>query len=158
MTLPPLSEATPALESVLVYNLVRTHAALAPLLDADLRQQAPITATQFNALLALQTRAEDGLTMGELGRQLVVSKSNVTGLVDRLERGGWARRFPATDRRATCVRITPAGAALLRQTAPAHAAALADLTAVLTDTEKEQLTHLLTKLRRALRHRRREAE
>lgn len=144
------------LESVLVYNLLRTHSALAPLLDSDLRS-SHLTAAQFNTLLILQNTGGSGLTMGELGQQLVVSKSNVTGLVDRLERTGWATRHQEPDRRAIRVRITPEGEALLQHAAPAHMHALAELTSCLTVREKTELSLLLTKLRRALRARRKAA-
>lgn len=146
-------QVSDTVESVLVYNLVRTHGVLAPLLDSDLRG-ARLTAAQFNALLVLRAADEAGLNMGELGKRLVVTKSNVTGLVDRLERRGWAVRRAETDRRAIRVRITPEGRKLLQEVEPSHAKALADLTSSLTHKEKTEMTRMLTKLRRALRERR----
>lgn len=151
----PFSFPSETTESVLVYNLVRTHGALAPLLDSDLRASR-LTAAQFNALLVLNSAGEDGLTMGELGQHLVVSKSNVTGLVDRLEGRGWAKRCPEMDRRAIRVRITETGSELLAEVAPSHAESLVELTGELAVEEKIELTRLLTKLRRALRSRRKE--
>ncbi len=142
-------------ESVLVYNLVRTHNVLAPLLDSDLRG-ARLTAAQFNALLALRAEGTEGLNMGELGRRLVVTKSNVTGLVDRLERRGWVIRRSGTDRRAIRVLITPEGKERLKAVEPAHAKVLAELTSALDGKEKAELVRLLTKLRRALRERKTE--
>jgi MarR family transcriptional regulator, 2-MHQ and catechol-resistance regulon repressor len=91
--------------SLLIYNLLRTHGYLAPYIDAGLREQ-DMTAAQFNALLALRAAGEEGLLMGDLGRRLMVTKSNVTGLVDRLERQGLVARAEHRDRRATVVRIT----------------------------------------------------
>jgi len=147
---PEPSFPSETIESVLVYNLVRTHGALAPLLDSDLRASR-LTAAQFNTLLVLRGTEGEGLTMGELGEQLVVTKSNVTGLVDRLERRGWVERRAETDRRATRVRITAEGEELLDAVAPSHAEALAELTNALTRKEKIELSRMLTKLRRALR-------
>ena len=141
------------MESVLVYSMVRTHGVLAPLLDSDLRG-ARLTAAQFNALLVLRAAEAAGLNMGELGKRLVVTKSNVTGLVDRLERRGWVVRCAEADRRAIRVRITPEGRKLLKEVEPSHAKALADLTSSLTQKEKTEMTRMLTKLRRALRERR----
>ena len=97
------------LDTMLVYNLLRTGSYLLPRVDADLRQQ-DLTAAQFNALLVLRTAGAGGLLMGEIGRRLVVTKSNVTGLVDRLERQGLVRRAERPDRRATVVRLTRGGA------------------------------------------------
>ncbi len=152
---PQASLPTKTIESVLVYNLMRTHGVLAPLLDSDLRSSR-LTAAQFNALWVLNSTGNDSLTMGELGKHLVVSKSNVTGLVDRLERGGWAVRCPGADRRAIRVKITEAGRTLLSDVAPSHAKLLVELTGALTVEEKIELTRLLTKLRRALRVHRKE--
>ena len=141
------------LDAILVYNLMLTQSRLAPFIGASLRREK-LTAAQFNTLLALRKAGEGGLRMHEIGRRLVVTKSNVTGLVDRLEKQGLAARSVHTDRRATVVRLTPAGAALLDQIIPQYAELLGDLTASLTGEEKETLVYLLTKLRKALRERR----
>ena len=50
-----------------------------------------ITAAQYNVLSALAA-AGDGMSQRELGDLLVVDRSNVTGLVDRMEKAGWVRR------------------------------------------------------------------
>jgi MarR family transcriptional regulator, organic hydroperoxide resistance regulator len=53
---------------------------------------------------------QDERPMGELGRLLDVDNSAVTGLVDRMEKGGLLRRVPGTsDRRQNLIAITPAG-------------------------------------------------
>jgi len=141
------------LDAVLVFNLQRTHNDLSPFLNAGLRARR-LTAAQFNALLALKTAGAGGLRMGEIGRRLVVTKSNVTGLVDRLERQGLVRRGGQSDRRATVAQLTAAGARLLAGAAPRHGERLAELTRCLTVREKRTLIRLLTKLRRELRLRR----
>ncbi len=143
------------LDAVLLFNLLRTHNHLAPFIDAELRRQR-LTAAQFNTLLVLRGAGPQGLLMGEIGRRLVVTKANVTGLIDRLEREGLAARGTHTDRRAIVVRLTRAGSRLLGRTAPRHARLLADLTACLTVREKRELVRLLTKVRRGLRQRRQE--
>lgn len=143
------------LDTMLVYSLLRTHSRLAPFVDAQLRERN-LTATQFNALLVLRAAGDEGLLMSEVGRRLVVTKSNVTGLVDRLERQGLVARAAHADRRATVVRLTAAGAELLAQTTPGHAERLAELAGCLTDKEKATLIQLHTKLRRELRRRLRE--
>jgi MarR family 2-MHQ and catechol resistance regulon transcriptional repressor len=145
------------LDTVLVFNLLRTHSYLNPFLDAGLRQDH-LTSSQLNALLVLRTAGADGLLMGEIGQKLVVTKSNVTGLVDRLERQGLVVRAEHHDRRATMVRLTQAGAELLERTAPRHAELLAELAGCLTGEEKQTLIRILTKLRRELRLRGRREE
>jgi len=144
------------LDTMLVFNLLRTHSYLGGFLDADLRRW-DLTAAQLNTLLVMRAAGAGGLRMGEIGRRLVVTRSNVTGLVDRLQRAGLVQRTAQADRRATLVRLTRAGAALLARSGPRHAEAMAELASCLTDREKRSLIRLLTKLRRGLRLRRKGA-
>ena len=144
------------LDTMLVHNLLRTHSHLSPFIDADLRRRN-LTSAQLNVLLALRSAGADGLLMGQIGDRLVVTRSNVTGLIDRLERQGLVTRASHRDRRATVVRLTEAGEALLERTTPRHAEVLAELTGCFSSEEKQTLIRLLSKLRRELRHRRRGA-
>jgi len=145
------------LDTMVVFNLLRTHNYLSPFIDAGLRRQK-LTSAQLNTLLVLRAAEPDGLPMGEIGRKLVVTKSNVTGLIDRLERQGLVARSRRSDRRSTLVRLTPEGAELLDRTAPRHAELISELTSCLTEEEKRTLVRLLTRLRRELRRRRREGK
>lgn len=77
-----------------------------------------LSPSQFN-LLNLLTDHPDGRSQTELSRELITHRSNVTGLVDRLEqRGLVARRDMAGDRRAYRVVLTAAGTTLVRQILP----------------------------------------
>jgi DNA-binding MarR family transcriptional regulator len=76
--------------------------------------------SQFNILNLLRDKP-DGLSQVELSRQLIMHRSNVTGLVDRLEEKGWVRRREhPSDRRAYRVVLSPAGAALLKKITPEY--------------------------------------
>ena len=82
-----------------------------------------LSPSQFNILNLLHDQA-DGCSQIELSRQLIMHRSNVTGLVDRLETRGLLQRRPnPTDRRAFNVVITAAGIKLLRQIQPHYFAA-----------------------------------
>src|SRR5581483_926761 len=60
-----------------------------------------------------------GLSQSELGRQLLTHRSNVTGLVDRLEKRGLVQRQEVSgDRRAYRVVLTKQGASLLQSILP----------------------------------------
>ncbi len=135
---------------VLVHNLMQTTHALGSQLDTKLRG-GKVTAASFNALLALKNSGSEGLKMGELGDRLVVSKSNITGLVDRMESRGWVQRYSCSDRRVISVHITPSGLSVLDDLLPAYQNATESLTSCLSDHEKKQLSTLLTILRRGLR-------
>jgi DNA-binding MarR family transcriptional regulator len=73
-----------------------------------------ITQGGLRALLAIDP--EDPRPMRELARVLNCDASYVTGLVDDLERAGYAVRRPAaTDRRVKTVALTAAGKRALRK-------------------------------------------
>lgn len=74
--------------------------------------------SQFNILNVLAGRP-DGCTQVELSRELVTHRSNVTGLIVRLEKRGLVRRRDAlADRRAYRVTLTPAGQKLVTEILP----------------------------------------
>ena len=76
--------------------------------------------SQFNVLNLLRLNPA-GLSQTDLSRQLIMHRSNLTGLVDRLEKRGLvARREVAADRRAYSVVLTDAGARLLREILPRY--------------------------------------
>jgi len=77
-----------------------------------------LTGAQFNVLMLLENQSADGcLDQTRLGRLLVVNRSNITGLVDRMETARWVKRIAkAGDRRVKGVQITPAGRRLLKRT------------------------------------------
>ena len=82
-----------------------------------------LSPSQFNVLNLLCGRP-GGCTQSELSRSLIMHRSNVTGLVDRLEaRGLVQRRDSAKDRRAYRVIPTAAGKRLVRQILPRYHAA-----------------------------------
>jgi DNA-binding MarR family transcriptional regulator len=79
-----------------------------------------LSPSQFNVLNLLDSRPR-GLSQIELSRQLIMHRSNVTGLIDRLEsRGLVQRRDSAQDRRAFNLLLTPAGKKLIREIKPRY--------------------------------------
>jgi MarR family 2-MHQ and catechol resistance regulon transcriptional repressor len=79
-----------------------------------------LSPSQFNVLNLLHLNP-GGLSQTDLSRQLIMHRSNLTGLVDRLEKRGLvARREVAADRRAYSVVLTASGAMLLRDVLPRY--------------------------------------
>jgi MarR family transcriptional regulator, organic hydroperoxide resistance regulator len=77
-------------------------------LDQRLLSDAGITAVQSGALYYLLEN--DGCQSVELSRGLMLDKSAITGLIDRLECKGLVERRPSTnDRRSGNVYLTKAG-------------------------------------------------
>ena len=105
-----------------------------------------ITAAQYNVLSALAGEWE-GLSQRELGDVLVVDRSNVTGLVDRMEKAGWVRRAddPA-DRRIYRVKLTPVGRALWEKISPAYEAVVMQVVAGLNAGQAETTLATLMQL------------
>ena len=107
-----------------------------------------LTAAQFNVLNILAERPA-GLSQRELGDLLVVDRSNVTGLLDRLEKAGWVRRtdHPA-DRRIYQVLLTADGRRLWAAVAPRYAAAIRQVTRGMNPRRMRECSGLLRALYR----------
>jgi DNA-binding MarR family transcriptional regulator len=92
--------------------------------------------------------------MRDLGTQLDATPRNMTAIVDALEHAGLVVRQPhPTDRRATLVELSPAGARAAAQAIGPQLDSIADIFAELSPLEREQFAVLLTKLTRAIRAR-----
>ncbi len=77
-----------------------------------------LSPSQFNVLNLLREEP-DGLSQVDISRQLIMHRSNATGLIDRLEqRGLLQRRATPGDRRAYRVVLTPAARQLLARILP----------------------------------------
>lgn len=103
-----------------------------------------VTAVQYNVLNVLAASAE-GLSQRELGDILVVDRSNVTGLLDRLEKAGLVKRTDhPSDRRVYRVSLTAAGRRLWMKVQPLYFKVAAQVTAGLGE---QQLRDALTVLK-----------
>jgi DNA-binding MarR family transcriptional regulator len=82
-----------------------------------------LSPSQFN-VLNLLCEEPAGCSQTELSRRLIMHRSNVTGLVDRLEKRGLVvRRANPADRRAWFVLLAPPGRRLLNEILPVYYAA-----------------------------------
>jgi len=115
-----------------------------------LAEQFGTTLPRFDILAALD-RAEAGLNMGALGRALLVSNGNITGLVQTLVRDGDVTMAAAPgDRRTAIVTITPEGRARFLAMAAAHHGWIDDVFAGLSAAERTALMGLLNRLKGAI--------
>ena len=101
-------------------------------------------------LAALDRAGDPGLTMGEAAGMLMVSNGNVTGLAARLKADGLIESLPGPDRRVQRIRLTLTGRTRFAAMAAAHEHWIETLFAGLSDTEAEDLTHLLERTKRSL--------
>ncbi len=103
------------LEEEVLLNLARTAEHVSTRL-AGVLKRADLTITQYNALRILRGAGEEGLTCGEIGGRMVTRESDITRLLDRLEKRGLiTRERPKTNRRVVVTRITGEGLSLLAQ-------------------------------------------
>ncbi len=106
-----------------------------------------LTAAQFNILHQLSGKPE-GMSQSELSERLVVDRSNVTGLLDRMSKAGWIKRTDhPTDRRIYLIKVTPTGHKLWEKTLPMYEEAVNKIFKPLGRDEVEKATHLLNRLR-----------
>ncbi len=132
------------------YRSFRAVTAVEREISARLRERFGVTLARFD-LMSRLFAAPEGLTMGELTRQLLVSGGNTTGLVERLRREGLAgREVDALDRRIYRVRLTRAGRALFEEMAEEHEAWVNQIFEGLDPAEIRQATDLVDRLRRRL--------
>jgi DNA-binding MarR family transcriptional regulator len=115
-----------------------------------------LTDSQFNVLMILKYQSKDGrLNQAGLGRMLLVNRSNVTGLVDRMEQAGLVRRVvEPEDRRVNQVELTAEGALALERASQAYFERLEEVMSGLSPEQYHELSGMLEKVRRNL-HRRR---
>jgi DNA-binding MarR family transcriptional regulator len=103
-----------------------------------------VNRTDLHCLNAIENAG--GLTAGELAAEVGLTSGAVTGVVDRLERAGFARRVPdPADRRRVKVEVTPEFYARAKQIwGPLAADWEAALASGFTAAELARITEFLT--------------
>jgi MarR family 2-MHQ and catechol resistance regulon transcriptional repressor len=126
-------------------KLARSWNAVQATVIPALQKEFGITESQFGILEALYHLGP--LSQGQLCEKLLRSGSNVTTVVDNLERDKLVRRVrDEVDRRVQIVHITPRGEALIASCFPVHVAKVTDRISVLTKDEQRELGRLCKKL------------
>ena len=73
-----------------------------------------LTPGKFNILLAVKQGGDQGMSQVEVSKRLIVTPSNMTKLIDKLEKDRLVTRSPlAGDRRVNILKITAKGIKLL---------------------------------------------
>lgn len=101
---------------------ITTHATLIDLINRELTEADCIPLHWYDVLIELFEAPERRLRLHELARKVVLSRSGLTRLVDRLEAAGFLQRQPdPNDRRGFFAVITDEGIAALRKAWPVYA-------------------------------------
>jgi MarR family transcriptional regulator, 2-MHQ and catechol-resistance regulon repressor len=117
-------------------------------LMARLAERNTIGELTYSQFAVLETLYHLGpLTQGEISQKVLKSVSNMTTVIDNLERDGLVRRERyANDRRVIHVHLTEAGSGKLEAVLPGHVAALMEEFGILSAKEQETLSELCKKL------------
>lgn len=91
-------------------GLLRVHSALAKALDAELEAAHGLQLSSFEVLTYLAAAEEERMRMCDLASSILLSRSGLTRLVDRLARDGLIERVACpADARGAFAKLTPAG-------------------------------------------------
>ena len=102
-------------------GMLVTHSRVIAALDEELEREHGLALGSYEVLLHLAEAPEHSLRMGALADRLLLSRSGLTRLVDRLGARGLVERHSCdSDRRGTYARLTPAGLALFEEARPTH--------------------------------------
>jgi DNA-binding MarR family transcriptional regulator len=106
-------------------RFLRAHTVVVRELERELEQDASMPLAWYDVLLTLARARDRRLRMAQLADRVMLSRSGLTRLIDRLEREGLVRREPSPDdARGTYTVLEPAGLRRLREAVPGHLAAV----------------------------------
>src|SRR3954462_3663631 len=109
-------------------GLLRVHASLSKALDAELEAEHGLPLTSYEVLLYLADAEGEKMRMCDLASSVILSRSGLTRLVDRLERDGLlVRESCASDPRGAFAKLTPAGDERLAAARATHLAGVRTL-------------------------------
>jgi MarR family 2-MHQ and catechol resistance regulon transcriptional repressor len=130
-----------------ILNLTYTYDVVSGYLSRTLLEKG-LSRSAFNVLNIILRSEVKGCTHKELSELLLVSKANVSEVVDSLARKKLVERtYSTVDRRVSMVTITDAGKKLIEETVPLYYQKITELVSNLTNDQKVQLSQLLIKLR-----------
>ena len=129
-------------------SFLTAHAMLIDQIEHELVEASVLPLSWYDVLLALYEAPDHRLRMHELASAIVLSRSGLTRLVDRLEAEGLLfRERSGTDRRGAYAVLTDAGLVALRQTWPVYAQGIVEHFArYLSDEEVRTITEVFKRV------------
>jgi len=127
---------------------LRAHTASIRAIEGSLAEAGAVSLVEYDVLLALYHAPERRLRLRDLNQRLVLTRSGVTRLIDRLETGGLVRRERCgPDRRAAFAVLTEQGIEAMRLAWPIYARGIEEHFArYLTDEEVLVVTEALSRV------------
>jgi len=128
-------------------SLVRTSSLMQKLSDRFFSRFG-LTDVQFNILMILKEHRSEGLSQQQLSEHLIVTKSNVVGLIDRLERSGYvSREAHPSDRRFNQIVLTSKGEQLEARIEKLYFKEVDKMMNVLSAQEKRSVIRAMERIR-----------
>lgn len=129
-------------------TLLEAHSQLLDALNVRFRDR-DLSLPYYDVLVHLSEAPDQRLRMQELAYRVLLSKSGLTRLIDRMEGRGLVRRAASeADARGVNAVLTPAGLTALEAAVPAHKEDLVELVgSVMTADEADVLADLLGRVR-----------
>ncbi|MBO0777902.1 MAG: MarR family transcriptional regulator [Ktedonobacteraceae bacterium] len=119
---------------------LKAHATVVDRIDHDLAAEQRLSLSSYDVLIELYEAPDRRLRMHELAQRVVLSRSGLTRLVDRLEAEGLLTRDRCgTDRRGAYAVITEQGVAALRKAWPVYARGISHYFARWLSQEEAQI-------------------
>lgn len=104
-------------------GMLQVHAQVTQQLDAQMRSEHGLPVSSYEVLMFLGDAPGRRLRMADIASQVLLSRSGLTRLIDRLEREGYVARCAAEDDgRGFFAELTDAGAELLEAARRTHRA------------------------------------
>jgi len=129
-------------------TLLQAQSVVVDALERTLQEESGLPLAWFEVLIQLSAADEGQMKMQDLAQAVLLSKSGLTRLVERMVAAGLVSRGAcATDRRIVYAVVTDAGRTALRDAMPVHARALTEhFSKHLTPAELGMIRSTLTKV------------
>jgi DNA-binding MarR family transcriptional regulator len=140
-------EVTDATQTAWI-RFLRAHAALTRELSARLEADHGLTMSDFDVLIQLYHAPEHAMRRIDIARQVLLTASGITRLLDGLERCGLvAKKSCESDARVSYAVLTDEGLAKVEAARCSHHADVDELFgSAMNEKEREQLSELLARL------------
>jgi len=136
-------------EEAILVNLAmararRVTAAVMPRYIDSLKLGVNLSSARFNLLLTLYFSHDRRLAQNRISREMEVSRTNITNLIDGLVKDGLVTRVTSpVDRRVSYAQLTDKGEELCRHLLPPMTRLMMDVCENFTDEEKRTFSDLL---------------
>lgn len=143
-----IREGSDRLNEEVLYNVARVYSIVDKEIS-DLLAKYDLSPAKFNILMMVKhVGKENGIQQNELSKLLLVTTSNITRMIDKLEKSKYVDRIPRKgDRRVNLLKITKKGSDLLDRIWPEYETVVSNFVGKgLNNTEKYQINQLLEKV------------